>query len=138
VPLPGEEMDAMEKKSPLPRILIIDDDPLVVRVVGRGLADRYDVEVTTDSRNALERFAAGERFAAVLCDLTMPELTGMDLHREVAKTDAEQAKRFIFMTGGAFTARARAFLDSNDNERIDKPIDRRALDELLARMAPTV
>jgi CheY-like chemotaxis protein len=131
-------MDAMENKPSRPRVLVVDDDAIVARVVGRLLADRYDVEVATESPKALARFAAGERFGAVLCDLMMPGLTGMDLHREVTKLDPEQAKRFIFMTGGAFTAGARVFLDATENGRIDKPIDRRALEDLLARIAPTV
>ena len=128
----------MEQKAPArPRLLVVDDEPMVARVIARGLASRYEVEIATEARSALARFAAGEKFAAVLCDLMMPGLTGMELHGEVEKTDPEQAKRFIFMTGGAFNAAARAFLDRTENGRLDKPIDRRALDELLARIAPT-
>lgn len=51
----------------------------------------------------------------------MPEVTGMDLHAELLRLAPEQAEKVVFMTGGAFTSRAREFLDQVRNPRIEKP-----------------
>jgi CheY-like chemotaxis protein len=65
---------------------------------------------------------AGERFDVILCDLTMPDMTGTDLYVELTRLASEQASRVIFLSrGGAFTARARAFLDEVPNQRIEEP-----------------
>ena len=65
----------------------------------------------------------GEKFDLILCDLMMPDMTGMDLHRELARLVPEQASRMIFLTGGAFTAKARRFLSETPKEHIEKPFD---------------
>lgn len=44
----------------------------------------------TDSRQALAAIAAGQRFDAILCDLMMPNLTGMELHAQLAKIAPDQ------------------------------------------------
>jgi hypothetical protein len=61
----------------------------------------------------------------------MPELSGIDLFHWLEPIEPALAKRFVFMTGGAFTARARAFLDSVDNLRLDKPFDASSLRALV-------
>ena len=53
----------------------------------------------------------------------MPDMTGMDLHRELSRVAPDQASRMIFLTGGAFTASARQFLADAENEPIEKPFD---------------
>jgi len=63
-----------------------------------------------------------ERFDVIVSDLMMPEMTGMALYDEVQRVAADQAERMVFMTGGAFTAAAREFLERVENPRIDKPI----------------
>jgi CheY-like chemotaxis protein len=50
-------------------------------------------------------------------------MTGMDLHRELLKIVPEQASRMIFLTGGAFTAKARQFLSETPKEHLEKPFD---------------
>jgi DNA-binding response OmpR family regulator len=55
--------------------------------------------------------------------MMMPDLSGIDLHGAVAELDAAQASRMVFMTGGAFTPDACAFLDRVPNPRVGKPFD---------------
>jgi signal transduction histidine kinase len=105
-----------------PRLLLVDDEPTILRSLLRLLRD-YECTVARSGREALELIESGAAFELILCDLMMPELTGMDLYEAlVARGDALH-ERVVFMTGGAFTARARQFLDSVPNERIDKPFD---------------
>ena len=53
----------------------------------------------------------------------MPDMTGMDLHRELARVAPEQADRMVFMTGGAFTEKAQRFLAEPLKEHLEKPFD---------------
>jgi response regulator RpfG family c-di-GMP phosphodiesterase len=55
----------------------------------------------------------------------------MELHAEVTKLDPHQAKRMVFVTGGAFTQAARAFLDTTPNRYIEKPFDLKSLRHLV-------
>src|SRR5581483_11789054 len=65
------------------RILIVDDEAAICSSMRRILGPAYAIETTTDPAGALKRFEAGERFDLILCDLMMPQVTGMDLHREL-------------------------------------------------------
>jgi CheY-like chemotaxis protein len=87
------------------------------------LGAEHDVEVLDSAHEALHKIEAGERFDVILCDLMMPRMTGMDLHAELLRAAPEQAAQMVFLTGGAFTAGARAFLDGIPNRRIHKPFD---------------
>lgn len=105
------------------RVLVVDDEPQIVTILRRVLAKHHDVVAIGDASVALERLRAGERFDVILCDLMMPTISGMDLHRELSRTVPDQADRVIFMTGGAFSSGAAAFLDTVPNARIEKPFD---------------
>ena len=105
------------------RILVVDDEQLVINVVRRILNKDHDVVAMVSAREALALCASGEQFDLILCDLMMPDMTGMDMHTELARLAPEQANRMIFVTGGAFTAKARKFLSETPKEHIEKPFD---------------
>lgn len=107
------------------RVMIVDDDVMVSSAVRRTLAREHDVEVVTSSRQALELLQGpkGQEVDVILCDLMMPDLTGMDVHAQLAASAPEVARRMVFVTGGAFTPAARAFMDRVENARVDKPFD---------------
>ncbi|QRN98101.1 response regulator [Archangium violaceum] len=113
------------------RVMIVDDDVMVSSAVRRTLAREHDVEVVTNSRQALELLKGpkGQQLDVILCDLMMPDLTGMDLHAELTAAAPEVARRMVFLTGGAFTPAARAFMDQVQNARVDKPFDPQKLRE---------
>jgi CheY-like chemotaxis protein len=112
-------------------ILVIDDEPLVGRLVERALGRGHRVTAVTTGREGLDLLAAGERFHLILCDLMMPEITGMDMFERVTALDPEQAERMVFLTGGAFTQRASEFLERRPF--LEKPFDLRALEALVRR-----
>jgi CheY-like chemotaxis protein len=105
------------------RVLVVDDDEGMADVLRRLLERRFEVAMTTRSTQALDWITQGNRFDVILCDLLMPELTGMDLHERLASMVPEQARRMIFLTGGAFTAAAREFLREVANPHLEKPFD---------------
>jgi CheY-like chemotaxis protein len=114
-------------------ILVIDDEALINKVVCRMLADHRVVAVSS-VREALQAIDGGEGFDVVLCDLMMPEMTGMDLHRELVRARPALADRVVFMTGGAFTPAARDYLDAVPNARLEKPFDARGLRQVVDRI----
>jgi CheY-like chemotaxis protein len=109
------------------RLLLIDDDAALGRVIARMLRDEHDVTVLTSAREALNRIADGERYDVILCDLQMPDLTGMDMHEKLEQIDAPSARRVLFLTGGAVTPHAVEFLSSVGNGHLEKPFDRATL-----------
>ncbi|HVY25701.1 MAG TPA: ATP-binding protein [Polyangiaceae bacterium] len=109
------------------RLLVIDDDASVTRAVKRLLEPEHDVSVADAAASALEALAGGQRFDVILCDLMMPQVTGMDFFSALQRIDPEQARRVVFLTGGAFTPAARQFLVSVANSRLEKPLDPRDL-----------
>jgi signal transduction histidine kinase len=114
------------------RILVIDDEVALGKVVRRMLTPDHEVITLTTATEAFERIASGERFDLILCDLMMPHMSGMDLHAELTRVAADQAQRMVFMTGGAFTPLAREFLDHVANARIEKPFEAQSLRQLVA------
>jgi CheY-like chemotaxis protein len=119
------------------RILIVDDEAGICSSLRRILGPPYETRTTTRAEEALGLIQAGERFDLILCDLMMPELTGMELHQELMKLAPDQADRMVFLTGGAFTHEARAFLDTTRNLRVDKPFNKEALRALVAERLGT-
>jgi PAS domain S-box-containing protein len=108
-------------------VLIIDDEPLIVKVLGAMLEAEHDVTLETSAEAALARVRAGERFDAIVCDLMMPQITGMDVYDALLEIAPDQARAMLFLTGGAFTPRARAFLEPIADAVLDKPVDSHAL-----------
>jgi signal transduction histidine kinase len=105
------------------RLLVIDDDASVTRALKRMLQQEHDVSVADAAAPVLEALAAGQRFDVILCDLMMPQVTGMDFFSALLRIDTEQARRVVFLTGGAFTPAAREFLVSITNSSLEKPLD---------------
>ena len=104
------------------RVLVIDDEPALVRAIARQLRG-HDVSTADGGRKAREILKRDTMFDVVLCDLMMPDCTGMELYREVMAYSPAQADRFIFMTGGVFTDEAREFLADTNAQVLEKPFE---------------
>ena len=105
------------------RILVVDDEATVARAVERTLSPEHEVVTIPTVAEALERLAAGEHFDLILSDVMMPQLTGADFYTMLRRVAPQHASAMIFLTGGAFTSKAREFLENLPNLRIDKPFD---------------
>jgi signal transduction histidine kinase/CheY-like chemotaxis protein len=106
------------------RVLVVDDDPLVSSALRRTLARDHEVEVVVSSRRALEMLTSPQSgFDVILCDLMMPEMTGMELHAQLEAAKPERAQRMVFVTGGAYTPAAVSFLERVSNPRLEKPFE---------------
>ncbi|WP_437877638.1 ATP-binding protein [Sorangium sp. So ce513] len=132
----GRPAAAEPQAAPRQRVLIIDDEPLLTRAIAGTLEPRHETTATASARDALARIRAGERYDAILCDLMMPDMTGMDFYASLAELAPEQQRRVVFLTGGAFTERSKAFLQQVDARLLLKPFDAATLlsmvDEVVA------
>ncbi len=113
------------------RVLVIDDEPALGTMIQRMLSADFDVDVVADGAQGLTRLAAARDYDTILCDLMMPQMTGMDLYAAVAQKYPGLERRFVFMTGGAFTPRAADFLAASRNPRLDKPFDMATLTKVV-------
>jgi CheY-like chemotaxis protein len=116
-------------------VLVVDDEPMVGRMVERAFGHQHEIASVTLGKEALDRIVAGERFDVILCDMTMPVMSGMDLYEKVRAVAPDQADRMIFLSGGAFTQKARAFLERRPT--LEKPFDLRSLEAVIEGRAGT-
>ncbi|MBA3391407.1 MAG: response regulator [Deltaproteobacteria bacterium] len=112
------------------RILVVDDEPMITTVLSRVLSAEHEVRATASAIEALELVRANN-YDVILCDVMMPQMTGMEFHERLLAENPDQAARIVFMTGDAFTAAARAFLDEVPNDRLEKPFDTATLHALI-------
>jgi two-component system, NtrC family, sensor kinase len=123
--------------TPLPtrlRVLAIDDEALMLRVLRRLLREHEVVAVQTGA-HALELLEAGERFDLVLCDLMMPELSGAELFDVIADRFPELSERMGFITGGALTPETTEFLNTTRTPWLAKPFQVDELKRLVLTLA---
>jgi PAS domain S-box-containing protein len=117
------------------RVLIVDDEAAVGLTLARLVKDEHQVESVISVAEAIGRVESGQPYDVVLCDLMMPEGTGMDLHRRLLDIDPTLARHMLFMTGGVFTPAAEQFLAQADIQVIEKPIRRAPLLAALSLIA---
>ena len=126
-PAPAPSLAPPPRVAQRLRVLVIDDEPPLASAVGRMLEDDHDVDIVTSGEAALSRFEAGADYDAVLCDLMMAGVGGMEVHAKLSARRPALARRFVFMTGGAFSANAQRFLGEVKNPCLDKPFTRAEL-----------
>jgi PAS domain S-box-containing protein len=113
------------------RILVIDDDEMFAQAVRRVLAPEHSVTWSPGATRAIALLRQGEQFDVILCDVMMPQITGVELHDTLAREFPEHAAKVVFISGGPFTPSAREFFDGVPNPRLEKPIPARELRTLI-------
>jgi CheY-like chemotaxis protein len=116
-----------------PRVLVVDDEPLVAESLRLVLSDEFTVVATTDPQQALARVGGGESFDVILCDVMMPLMTGPELRDRLDEVAPDQAARIVFITGGILLPHVRALLERVPNAWLEKPIDLDGLRDLIRR-----
>jgi PAS domain S-box-containing protein len=117
------------------RVLVVDDEVPIANTLQELLATEHDVVAVTSGREALDAVRTNLPFDFVLCDLMMPGMSGIDLYDRLREARPGLERRIVFMTGGAFTARAAEFLASVDNRRIEKPFSLKVVERIAEEMA---
>ncbi|MDP1823791.1 MAG: PAS domain-containing protein [Archangium sp.] len=112
------------------RVLLVDDEPSILRSLQRLLSKSHDLTLAHSGREALAKLNAGLEYDLVLCDLMMPEVSGIDVWEQLTPA---QRQIFVFMTGGTFTERAERFLAATNPPVLEKPFTATTLEGLLLK-----
>jgi CheY-like chemotaxis protein/two-component sensor histidine kinase len=133
VPLAAPVERPQRREASGRRVLVVDDDRLVLESICRALHREHDTIGVTHAREALELIQSGEHFDLIVCDLAMPGGSGVDLHDQLRRLAPGLAEGMIFISGGGFHPEVDAFFSRTSNERIDKPFSPAALADLISR-----
>jgi CheY-like chemotaxis protein len=109
------------------RVLVVDDEPLVSDMLARVLRKDHEVVAVPCGRSALDQIASGAWFDAIVSDVMMPNMTGIELLDALVRLAPVQANRLIFLSGGVFTPETRARLDALGTMQLEKPISPKEL-----------
>jgi signal transduction histidine kinase len=122
------------------RVLLVEDEPLLRRAIVAGLPREWSVVEAADGRQGRDRLFE-QPWDCVVCDVMLPDVTSERLWSTALDRDPELARRFVFVTGGAYTPEARRFVERVPNVVLEKPFRmaelRRIIDGVLshARLA---
>ena len=115
-----------------PRILVVDDEPQITRVLLRSLtAKGYDVRVADDGDFALQTFHDWPA-SLVITDLAMPNMGGLELCRRLR--EISEVPIIVLSVRGEEKTKVEA-LDAGADDYVTKPF---GMDELLARIRATL
>jgi C4-dicarboxylate-specific signal transduction histidine kinase len=134
-PRAPETVPARDLKA---RVLVVDDEPQVGRSLQRILSPQHDVVCVESAARALAELERDPGYDVVLCDVMLPGMSGIDFFDELSRRAPRLAARVAFMSGGAFTPRAREFFEGSSNPKIEKPIDAATLRAVVYRIAAQV
>lgn len=118
--------------DPKPRILVVDDEPQLTRVLLRSLTSKgYDVRVAGDGEFALQTFRDWTP-SLVITDLAMPNMGGIELCRRLR--EISNVPIVVLSVRGEEKTKVEA-LDAGADDYVTKPF---GMDELLARIRATL
>jgi two-component system, cell cycle sensor histidine kinase and response regulator CckA len=123
------------REYPRRRVLAVDDEALLLKAYRRMLTDVHTTETALGAIEAIRVLESDHAFDVVLCDLQMPEMSGMELYAWACARWPELARRFVFVTGGAFSPDAKRFLEEVVCAVIQKPFRLEDLLKLVDRAA---
>ncbi len=118
------------------RVLIIDDERMLLHAYQRWLGNVYDVQLAHGGKEAINVLGADAEWDAILCDVMMPDVDGVAVHEWVALNRPELLSRMLFCTGGAFTARGLAFTEQIGDKMLQKPVALPQLRDAIERVRP--
>jgi CheY-like chemotaxis protein len=128
-------VDAEQKQTAV-RVVVVDDDPLVLAVTKRVLGRLgYTVATFEDARRALSDVAHTHPFALV-ADLHMPDMDGSELLRLVQQVSPE-TYRLLYTGEGRASELERALAPGLTHAVVPKVEGNRLLPEALARLRAT-
>ena len=126
VAAPAAKPEAAPPRQRL-RVMVVDDEPLVAEMLERVLRRDHDVTAVSCGRDALDKIRAGQWFDAIVSDVMMPNMTGIELLEALVELAPEQAKRLLFLSGGVFTPETRARLEQLGTLHLEKPVNTKEL-----------
>jgi DNA-binding NtrC family response regulator len=117
-----------------PRVLVVDDERLIGEAIRYALAAEYEVVLALGVRAAVRLLGEPPGFAAVICDLQLPDGTGLDVLAALHGQSTDGARRFAFMSGGVADHQLMDAVEASGAELLIKPFDLDALPRLVATL----
>jgi CheY-like chemotaxis protein len=115
------------------RVLFVDDDELVRRVYARQIGAFADVTAASSGEAALEMIRTGTWFDAVVADVSMGGMSGVELYKQLCVVRPGMESRFIAVTGNDPDSLDQRFCKALGDRLLFKPV---ALDDL-EQVVPT-
>jgi signal transduction histidine kinase/ActR/RegA family two-component response regulator len=120
-PVPAEESAAPAGPAAPLRLLVVDDEEVLVELLGDFLRSvGHRVDTAADGRKALE-LARVRDYDAILSDLKMPGLDGQGFYEQLVKIKPDMAVRFIFSTGDLANPKVQTFFQATGCLYLSKP-----------------
>src|SRR5512145_1886024 len=111
------------------RLLIVDDEPLILEVLSEHFKAHYDVETALNGADALGAIVRA-RPDVVMLDINMPRMNGVEVLKDIKQIDDSIA--VIMVTANEQVAMAAESLRNGAFGYVPKPFDLRYLDHMLA------
>jgi CheY-like chemotaxis protein len=118
------------------RILLIDDEVMVLKAFSRLLAHEGDVTAIEDANAALDLLRAGERFDVIFCDMQLKVMDAAEFEGHLRAIDARMLDRLVIVSGGPTSDAAHAYLSAPGRRVVYKPPDIQALRALARSFKP--
>lgn len=137
-PIISQQKEVSDKDVKGIHILLVDDNELN-REIAQVILEEAGAEIITaaDGRQAVDTFRNSQigYFDAILMDIMMPVLDGLEATKEIRNLDRKDAGTvpIIAMTANAFAEDAKKSADAGMNEHLTKPLDSEKLIETLAQ-----
>jgi CheY-like chemotaxis protein len=141
-PAPGvealdEDGPVTQVDGPQTRVLVVDDDPAVLRAFRRVLQGDHEIVTARDGAEALGIVMGGARVDAIICDIGMPKLDGPAFFSELFELRPQLMPRVVFCTGGLPNEKTQRFLERLQAPLLFKPVAaadlQRAIDMVRSR-----
>jgi CheY-like chemotaxis protein len=120
-----------------PRLLVVDDEPLILAIMAEALAADFDVVTCSDPREVIRQIQAGVTYDVIISDISMPHLTGIELYEHIAARAPTVAARFMFVSGDLDRPEHQGFFAGIGNPRFSKPARFAVLRDAARRVAQT-
>ena len=104
------------------RILIVEDEDMIGRILARVLGD-HEVALYGSAHEALPALLTGPLPDVIISDLMMPGLPGWELFARLQAQRPEAAERLLFITGGTTMPEILSFLRTCGRPCLEKPFD---------------
>lgn len=114
-----KKIDSLKKLSNS-RLLVVDDEEMIRDVLIAIFSDRFTVEAVSSGAEAIARIENGIGFDAVICDLNMPKMDGIELYKKILEKAPETASKVLFLAG-MYEKHQAEFLKKNHLRHIMKP-----------------
>lgn len=123
-----EEPDSTTQVDAGPRrVLLVDDDPAVLRAFRRVLSATHEVMTARDGSEALRVVLGDAPLHAIICDISMPKLDGPTFFGELFELRPQLMPKVVFCTGGAPGEKVTRFLGRIRARLLHKPVSANAL-----------